>query len=234
MDFDHSNHNYLFLDIETLPEGDVDFEQLKTKAELKDLVPKSYTGKKAEEWIEKTFTEQTTKLNEEHRKKSLNSLEGRIFCIGVAINDKPTDIIKYDKDEKIILEQLEAYLDGNLGKDKYTCVWVGHNLKKFDIRWIAHRAMKYRLKNLLSYLPTDKFDKRVWDTNDMFNLYTYGCYDKLDHIAKFFGLEGKVGMDGSQVYDYFLEGKYDEIHDYCKGDVDLTRDIFNIITGYAK
>ena len=82
--WEHQNKHYLTIDIETIPGGDIDFEQLKTKEELEKEVPKSYTGKKATDWVDKTFEQQTEKLNEEHRKKALNSLEGRIFCISLA------------------------------------------------------------------------------------------------------------------------------------------------------
>ena len=230
--FEHENHSKIFLDIETLPGDEINYEELKTKEELKELVPKSYTGKKAEDWIEKTFTEQTDKLNEEHRKKALNSIQGRIFCIAVAINDKPTDIIKYDVNEKIILEQLEAYIDGNLGKDKYHAIWIGKNFTAFDLMFIWHRSIKYGLTNLMNILPTEKWTKQIQDVGDMWNLYQYGKHDKLDDIAKYLGLGGKVGMTGAEVYDYFLANKYDEIHEYCKGDVDLTRKIYYKLNGW--
>ena len=249
--FEHENHDYLFIDIETIPEGEPDYESLPTREEmrrdmckskeaLRNDAPKSYKKEEViNNWVEEKFINQEVELEDayikqlddyeaEFRKGSLNSLKGRIFCISYAFNDGETKIVTYDPNEKRMMEKFDNALRTDLGeKAIYTTCWVGHNLKKFDIRWIAHRAMKYGLKDLLRYIPTGKFDKRIIDTNDMFNLSTYGCYDKLDHIAKFFGLDGKVGMSGDKVYDAFLDNKYAEIHKYCMEDVDMTRDIFN-------
>jgi predicted PolB exonuclease-like 3'-5' exonuclease len=41
----------------------------------------------------------------------------------------------------------------------------------------------------------------------------------LDAMAKLCGFPGKLGMDGSQVYPAFLEGKLEEIRRYCETDV---------------
>jgi predicted PolB exonuclease-like 3'-5' exonuclease len=221
--------NYLTVDIETIPNSDPDYEQLKTKKELKELVPKSYSGKKVDEWVDKTYDEQRDKLDTEHRKKALNSLEGRIFCIAYKYNDNETKCVTYDPKEERMMEKFELALENDIGgRDLAAACWLGHNIK-FDLRFIAHRAMKYGRDKLLRWLPTGKWDKRVQDTNELFNLFSYGCYEKLDNIAKFFCLDGKVGLSGDKVYDAFLEGKYDKIHEYCIGDVDLTKKIFDII-----
>ncbi|KKR48516.1 MAG: hypothetical protein UT84_C0037G0008, partial [Candidatus Curtissbacteria bacterium GW2011_GWA1_40_16] len=36
--------------------------------------------------------------------------------------------------------------------------------------------------------------------------------------------------DGSQVYDYFLKGKYNDIYEYCRRDVELSRKIYKRMT----
>ncbi len=41
----------------------------------------------------------------------------------------------------------------------------------------------------------------------------------LDQIAKLAGLPGKLGMDGSKVWDAYREGRLQEIRDYCETDV---------------
>ena len=46
---------------------------------------------------------------------------------------------------------------------------------------------------------------------------------KLKDIAKFLGMEIIEGMDGGQVFDLYLEERFDEISRYCSLDVDLTR-----------
>jgi hypothetical protein len=55
-------------------------------------------------------------------------------------------------------------------------------------------------------------------------------YVSLDKIAKFLGLEGKEdGIDGSKVYDMWLEGQLEKIENYCRDDVELVREVYKII-----
>lgn len=49
----------------------------------------------------------------------------------------------------------------------------------------------------------------------------------LDDLAKFLGIEGKTaGMDGSQVFDYWQAGRVNEVAEYCRRDVELTRNLW--------
>ena len=41
----------------------------------------------------------------------------------------------------------------------------------------------------------------------------------LDKIAKLIGAPGKSGIDGSQVWDFYRQGKLEEIVNYCEADV---------------
>jgi hypothetical protein len=244
--------NYLTVDIESIPNGDPDYESLRTlkdvkkdypsRKELENKVPKTYQKDKdkSKEWVDskhkanmneakEVYQKQIDDYDKKFRKKALNSLEGRIFCIAYKYNDNETKCVTYDPKEERMMEKFELALENDIGaRDLAAVCWLGHNIK-FDLRFIAHRAMKYGRNKLLRWLPTGKWDKRVQDTNELFNLFSYGCYEKLDNIAKFFCLDGKVGLSGDKVYDAFLEGKYDEIHEYCVGDVDLTKKIFDII-----
>ncbi len=52
----------------------------------------------------------------------------------------------------------------------------------------------------------------------------------LDAICKAFGHKGKDGMDGSMVWEYAKDGRFDDIFEYCKDDVDMTRFLYNKLT----
>jgi predicted PolB exonuclease-like 3'-5' exonuclease len=41
----------------------------------------------------------------------------------------------------------------------------------------------------------------------------------LDQLARLMGLPGKLGMDGSAVWGAWLDGRINEIRDYCETDV---------------
>ena len=40
----------------------------------------------------------------------------------------------------------------------------------------------------------------------------------LDHLSMLCGLPGKLGMDGSQVWDAYLDGRFDDVRNYCETD----------------
>jgi len=224
--------HYLYIDIETLPEGEPDFELLKTEEELKKEAPKSYSKVKQEEWVVKKLESQVEDMNKEFRKGSLESLKGRIFCIAVAYDNNPIHVIEYNVDEKVILCEFEKWIRDNIPeREIYITKFVGKNVKKFDLRWIFHRALRYNRKDLINWLPIGKYDKRIEDIGDLFDMYSYGVYTKLDDMAKYLGLDGKGDIDGSQVYDYFLDNRYNEIHEYCADDVDQTRKIHYRLKG---
>ncbi|MCK5019847.1 MAG: hypothetical protein KAS32_22500 [Candidatus Peribacteraceae bacterium] len=224
--------NYLYVDIETKPAGEPNFELLKTREELEKGCPKSYSGNKKEEWINNKLDSQVEDMNKEHRKGSLISTKAEIICIGMAYNNEEPIIIKYNKNQKHMLEEMLAWIEGIAKQYRFSMVWVGKNVVKFDIRMIWHRAVKYQIVSLMDLLPVEKWSKRVEDIGEMWDAYQYGIYTKMEDIAKFLDLEGKGDIDGSMVYDLFLEGKLDKIYDYCMNrDIPTTRNIHKMLKG---
>ena len=53
---------------------------------------------------------------------------------------------------------------------------------------------------------------------DLLAMYQSRANAPLDAMAKLCGFPGKLGMDGSQVYGAYLEGRRDEIRRYCETD----------------
>jgi predicted PolB exonuclease-like 3'-5' exonuclease len=54
---------------------------------------------------------------------------------------------------------------------------------------------------------------------DLLAMYTPKNNAPLDAMAKLCGFPGKLGMDGSQVYAQYLQGKTADIQNYCETDV---------------
>jgi predicted PolB exonuclease-like 3'-5' exonuclease len=54
---------------------------------------------------------------------------------------------------------------------------------------------------------------------DLLAMYQPRASAPLDVLAKLCGFPGKLGMDGSQVYDAFLQGRTEEVRRYCETDV---------------
>jgi predicted PolB exonuclease-like 3'-5' exonuclease len=64
-----------------------------------------------------------------------------------------------------------------------------------------------------------RYHTRHLDLMDLLALYQPRANAPLDAMAKLCGLPGKLGMDGSQVHQAFLDGKLVDIRRYCETDV---------------
>jgi len=117
------------------------------------------------------------------------------------------------------------------GVDKYTPVLVSWNGRGFDLPVLHYRALihgiqaprywesgdddqSFRWNNYLS-----RYHQRHTDLMDVLSGYEFRSVAPLNEIASMLGLPGKMGMDGSQVWDRFLEGEIEAIRNYCETDV---------------
>ena len=64
-----------------------------------------------------------------------------------------------------------------------------------------------------------RYHMRHLDLMDLLAMYQPKNNAPLDAMAKLCGFPGKLGMDGSQVYSAYLEGKTEDIRRYCETDV---------------
>jgi hypothetical protein len=163
-----------------------------------------------------------------YRKQALNSMEGQICCISCMINDdEPVSFALGDINIENELDILEKFYDyvSRLSISE----WVGFNLRKFDLPWIWRHAIRYRLYELYFEIPKERFDKRVVDIMEEWST-DYNDHNSLNDIAMFLGVGGKTdGVDGSMVYDMYINGEIDKIKSYCEDDVRLTKKIYNVL-----
>jgi predicted PolB exonuclease-like 3'-5' exonuclease len=73
---------------------------------------------------------------------------------------------------------------------------------------------EYRYNNYIS-----RYHLRHLDLMDLLALYQPRANAPLDAMARLCGFPGKLGMDGSQVFAAYKEGRLDEIRRYCETDV---------------
>ena len=71
----------------------------------------------------------------------------------------------------------------------------------------------HRYNNYIS-----RYHLRHVDLMDLLAMYQSRANAPLDAMAKLCGFPGKLGMDGSQVYGAYLDGRRDEIRRYCETD----------------
>jgi 3'-5' exonuclease len=64
-----------------------------------------------------------------------------------------------------------------------------------------------------------RYHMRHLDLMDLLAMYQPKANAPLDALAKLCGFPGKLGMDGSKVYEAFLNGQLEDIRRYCETDV---------------
>jgi predicted PolB exonuclease-like 3'-5' exonuclease len=73
---------------------------------------------------------------------------------------------------------------------------------------------EFKFNNYIS-----RYHSRHIDLMDLIALYQPRNNAPLDDVARLMGLPGKLGMDGSQVWGAYREGRIAEIRNYCETDV---------------
>lgn len=108
-------------------------------------------------------------------------------------------------------------------------LFIGHNILDFDLRLIWQRSIIHQIKptaqiNFARYRSSD-----VYDTMWQFTGWRHRI--SLDEVAGLLGLESSKTSEfnGGKVYDLFLEGRHQEIADYCMRDVELARQIYDYL-----
>jgi len=117
------------------------------------------------------------------------------------------------------------------GVEEFTPVLVSWNGSGFDLPVLHYRALlhgvaaprywesgdddgSFRYNNYLN-----RFHYRHTDLMDVLAAYQPRASAPLDELATLLGLPGKMGMDGSRVWDAWLDGDIAGIRAYCELDV---------------
>ena len=212
--------NILFLDIETVPEveyfGDMDsdmqsyFEQ-KTKYQRKDDFTAEEFYDRAGIWAE----------------------FGKIITISVGYFATKGDIknfrvTSFFGEEKQILHDFSNLLQNHFNQPQH--LLCGHNLKEFDVPFIARRMI---INGMRLPVKLDLFGKKPWeiphiDTLELWKFGDYKHFTSLKLLTKILGIPSpKDDIDGSEVAGvYYKEKNIDRIITYCEKDVIAVAQIF--------
>jgi predicted PolB exonuclease-like 3'-5' exonuclease len=207
----------------------MDIENIKHPANFKD-------HEKIDAWYAENLEKRTHELKESAKseidaaiaKTSFDGALGKICCIGWAIDDQPA-FAKTGTEEEIIGTFFTDIMEKHdPSRDMYP-VFIGHNVNSFDLRFLFQRAVINNIKPP-RIIP---FNAKSWDEH-IFDTMTYfagfGNRISLDKLSKALGLEGKKGITGADVWPMYKAGRIDEIAEYCKDDVDLTRQVYKRLT----
>ena len=158
---------------------------------------------------------------------------GKIICISVGrikfVNDEKVLSVKsfFGDDEKVLLEEFSDILT-NQSVFKFIC---GHNIKEFDIPFIARRMMINQLP-----IPTilDLSGKKSYEVEhliDTLNCWKFGDYKHYTSLALLTAVMNiptpKSDMEGKDVASvYYEQNDLNRIEKYCKQDVIAVAQLF--------
>ncbi|MBI5461829.1 MAG: 3'-5' exonuclease [Gammaproteobacteria bacterium] len=125
-------------------------------------------------------------------------------------------------------EIVQRFFDG---LDKFTPTLVSWTGGGFDLPVLHYRALlhgiaaprywdsgdddrDFKWNNYLS-----RYHARHTDLMDVLSGYQARAVAPLDEIASMLGFPGKMGMNGSKVWDAYLAGGLEDIRNYCETDV---------------
>lgn len=147
---------------------------------------------------------------------ALSPLTGQVVAIGTARRCEEggwdeTMFLQQGRSEADLLLAFAEYLESRPSPLQL----VGFNSRSFDLPFVAVRAALHGVR-FDPFLPV--LDRRPGRHLDLFEVFGSG---KLDLWATRFLGEGKTG-EGSDVEQLVLEGRWQELADYCAHDVRLT------------
>ena len=135
---------------------------------------------------------------------------------------------KIEDDEATVLRKFYDLLE------RYTPQLVSWNGGGFDLPVLHYRSLihgisaarywdmgdgdfgdsrDFKWNNYLS-----RYHMRHCDLMDVLAMYNGRANAPLDQMAKLCGFPGKMGMDGSKVWNAFQQGQLQEVRDYCETD----------------
>jgi hypothetical protein len=212
--------NILFIDIETVPCEDnfgvldVEMQQLwdqKTQYQRKDDFTAEEFYDRAGIWAE----------------------FGKIICISAGYFTTKADVknfrvTSFFGDEVKLLNDFNNLINNHFNLTQH--VLCGHNIKEFDIPFLARRMIVNRIA-----IPNklNLFGKKPWeiphlDTLELWKFGDYKNFTSLKLLTKILGIPSPKGdIDGSQVgHVYYVEKDTDRIITYCEKDVIAVAQIF--------
>jgi predicted PolB exonuclease-like 3'-5' exonuclease len=201
----------LYFDIETIP----------VAQEKMQLMQRLYEDKLAKD---RRIAEQYPDFDEYYKRTALNGAFGQLFCIGVIKEKDGIETVN-----RVIIGPEKGMLEAFWELSNDVQLFIGHGVRFFDFKFLMQRSIihgvSYRKISMYKFA-----DNPIYDTMDQ-----WMCYDgtiSLHELAIALGIPSpkESGIDGSQVYDFYLAGKTQDICDYCERDVATVRSVYRRLT----
>jgi 3'-5' exonuclease len=204
----------LFCDIETCPSDTMpELSSIKAPANYKDP--------------DKILAYQKDNQLEQYKKQALDSMEGRIICIGLALEGAGISV-KFAPEPKNLVWLLE-WIEELQGDYPVPITFVGWNISTFDIPWLWRKAIQYNLPKLRNALPHGNKNMVI----DLMTVWAaqWKDYTSLSDCARFLGIPHDDTFTGADVYDTWKAGDLEKIANHCKDDIKTIQAIYGRIYG---
>ncbi len=209
----------LIFDIETIPCT----ETARNLLGLDDSMPDAGVIQKLTDY----HLEITSNQNSFHRQ-----LFHRVLCISFIVCDierlERSEFYSFNtiktggrklESEKEILEKFCDYIS------KHRPRLISFNGRTFDLPVIQYRSMKHQIPCPWVYSKDYSYKYSLaghCDLLEAFSNFGSSARVKMSEVASLFGIPCKQNASGAEVYPMYLDGKIEEICDYCESDVVCT------------
>ncbi|HEX8177777.1 MAG TPA: hypothetical protein VF543_22000 [Pyrinomonadaceae bacterium] len=214
----------IFLDIETLPPAE----------EVQDALAHEICLAQAPK-KELALTGELDELNvQQFRELALHGEHGRVLAIGMLVEEDSRVVHhgllgreratgKFHLDEVQTLKAFWHLVEGfNVNRD----LFIGHNIMDFDLPFLIKRSVIHRVKPSIT-LSFRRYQRQpIFDT-----MWEWSCWRhriKLHDLAVALQINSskQEGIDGSRIYDAFLNDRHSDIALYCMRDVECAREAY--------
>lgn len=223
----------VFIDIETTT-GKASYDEvLEDNPALDQYWQLKYKQLKASE--PENLADVTTASEMYPRMAALYPEWGKIVCISIGQikfteDGEPVDFSAksfYNDDEATLLEEFNETARKIMSKYP-NMIWVGHNIKGFDLPYILRRSLVHQIKVPRAfYLHKQKpWENCLLDTQDVWKFGSWNSA-KLGLISEILNIPSpKQDLEGSMVSQVYWEGgNLARIKDYCEMDIKATANV---------
>jgi len=214
----------VYIDIETVPGS----QWFQDKLALDVQPPANY---KSDEAILKWWSETGNAKRAEAGRMTALTPFCKIVAIGYAVGNDDVTVIA-GSNEGELLRKFVGDLRMRLthpAKGFMNPMYVGHNILSFDMPRLYQRMVINSIDpdtvRIKSPALIKGWDDAYFDTLNVFaGRDTKGC--SLGNLCNEFGIDDPMpDMDGSKVHDLVVAGDFVTLAQYCKSDVEMTREL---------
>lgn len=153
---------------------------------------------------------------------------GKIVCIsvGFVLDNGDTKLDSFVGGEEEILTKCSTLLNR---VDKLGFLICGHNVKNFDLPYIAKRMLinNIVIPNIVPNYKIKPWESKVVDTKEVWNFNSYRGLSSLELVCASLGIPNPKDneVNGANLHSFYYDnessekGKIEKIKDYCEKDV---------------